>query len=125
MAARTRELPGLSAAQLERLALLAEECAEVVMAVTKIQRHGFSSYNPLVPGSLTNREALEKEVGHVLCAIQILLDAEDVQGGRIDGWRGRKQAEIHRWLHHQSKPGPVPAPTPARGRQGRTTRRRQ
>jgi len=37
---------GLSPAEAERLALLAEECGEVVQAVCKVLRHGYESTNP-------------------------------------------------------------------------------
>lgn len=49
----------LTPAEAERLALLAEECGEVIQAIGKILRHGYESRHP--DGGPTNREALERE----------------------------------------------------------------
>lgn len=93
----------LTPAQDERLALLAEECAEVIQAITKIQRHGYESYNPLDNREhrLSNRQALEKEIGHVRHAIGRLIAALDVTTEEIDLWSEHKAGTINRWLHHQ------------------------
>lgn len=98
---------GLTAAQDERLALLAEECAEVIQAITKIQRHGYESYNPLDlrEHRLSNRQALEKEIGHVRHAVERLVAEVDVSEEDIDLWRGLKSDNIGKWLHHQLSDG--------------------
>lgn len=67
---------GLSPAQAERLAMLAEECGEVIQAVGKILRHGYDSYHPDQQGvaphlRFTNRQALGKE----LCDLMAVADA--------------------------------------------------
>ena len=49
---------GLSPAEAERLYVLAEECAEVVVVVNKILRHGYESYNPHQSDLGSNREQL-------------------------------------------------------------------
>ena len=60
---------GLSNEQLEALALLSEECGEVVQIIGKIIRHGLdSNWN----GRPTNRELLEQEIGDVLLAAGIV-----------------------------------------------------
>lgn len=63
-------------AQLERLAILAEECGEVVKVVGKILRHGLGSINPLTGES--NRHLLEKELGDVLAAMELLVINDEV-----------------------------------------------
>lgn len=85
----------------ERLSILAEECAEVIMAIMKIKRHGYQSKNPLYPNPPTNRETLEKEIGHVRHAIGMLLTAGDVNHNDIEHWRARKAKDIRNWVHHQ------------------------
>ena len=53
--------PDLTPAEAERLAMLAEECAEVIQIVGKILRHGYDSYHPADPET-TNRDLLAKEL---------------------------------------------------------------
>lgn len=104
----TKHFNGLTEAQAERLALLAEECAEVIQAITKILRHGMDSYNPLIDAMgeyknrVTNQMLLEKELGHVLCAQRFLWHASDVRKHEVDRHAEEKEAKIGRWLHHQS-----------------------
>ena len=51
--------------------ILQEECAEVVVAVSKIGRFGMDNFKPGKPK--TNREHLEEELGDVLAMIDILI----------------------------------------------------
>lgn len=51
----------LTPAQAERLAMLAEECGEVIQIVGKILRHGYDSCHPKNP-KVTNRELLGREL---------------------------------------------------------------
>ena len=56
---------GLSPAEAERLAMLAEECGEVIHIVGKILRHGYDSYHPADP-TVTNRDLLGRELTDLL-----------------------------------------------------------
>ena len=51
-----------------------EECSEVIMAITKIQRFGLYSYNPNLPPELrkTNKEDLLNELDDMKHAIERL-----------------------------------------------------
>ena len=51
----------LTPAQAERLAMLAEECAEVIQIIGKILRHGYDSHHPDRP-AITNRMMLCEEL---------------------------------------------------------------
>lgn len=102
----TNHFNKLTEGQAERLALLAEECGEVVQSVSKILRHGFESTNPLlsVPYDehpITNEMLLEKELGHVVCAMRKLCDSRDLRESEIDRYADEKSGTIKRWLHHQ------------------------
>lgn len=68
----------LTPAEAERLAMLIEECGEVIQAATKILRHGYESYNPDLAFSPTNRQHLIKEICD-LRAIECLM----IAGGEI------------------------------------------
>lgn len=94
---------GLTDAETERLALLSEELAESIQAVSKILRHGFESFNPTLPEDqqITNRDALEKELGHVAHAVRRMWEACDINAERIERAAIEKRQSIGRWLHHQ------------------------
>jgi NTP pyrophosphatase (non-canonical NTP hydrolase) len=83
----TVEIPGLTAAQIERLAWLGEECGELVQAIGKVMRHGYISASPY--GGPNNRAALERELGDVLAAIDLVKDAGDVRRADVHTWRSR------------------------------------
>ena len=91
----------LSDAELERLAILAEEMGEAQQVIGKILRHGYSSINPLKDDDISNRERLERELGDVDYAMQMLCDAKDINHERIYQRTVEKAETIKRWLHHQ------------------------
>ncbi len=93
---------GLTPAQIERLALLIEECGEVIQAATKILRHGFESTNPYNRSSTkhtTNREALAKELGQLKLAVHLLEAGKDVTAFAMSEAFSEKLHSIKRWLH--------------------------
>ncbi len=92
---------GLTDAEDERLALLIEECGEVIQSACKILRHGYESTNPKIPHSETNREALQRELGDLSHAVRRMADADDISGDVVVR-RGESKAEhVKQYLHHQ------------------------
>lgn len=89
----------LTPAEAERLAILAEECGEVVQAVGKILRHGFESRHP--DGGPTNREMLMRECGDVYFAIAKLTENKDIDGHRVTVCADYKAHSVKPYLHHQ------------------------
>lgn len=87
----------LTPAEAERLALLMEECGEVVHACAKVLRHGYGSRHPVTDEG--NREAVEKEIGDVLAVVQLMEKAGDVSGLRY--YRQEKLKNVSAYLHHQ------------------------
>ncbi len=94
------QLPGLTGSEIERLAILAEECGEVVQAVGKVLRHGWESQSPY--GSKPNRVALEREIGNVRAVVNLMLDAGDVRLGDVQAWQRAKRLSLEKWTHHQA-----------------------
>lgn len=90
---------GLTEAEAERLALLLEELGEAQQAIGKILRHGYESTHP--DGGPTNREALEREIGDVKAAVNMLIDAHDLNMMEIDAAGLRKRSRVRQYLHHQ------------------------
>lgn len=78
----TEHFNGLTPAEAERLAMLAEECGEVVQVVGKILRHGYESFHPHHP-TVCNRDLLTMELSDVLAVVEMmdcdfaLIDAEE------------------------------------------------
>ena len=95
----TDHFNGLTPAEAERLAMLAEECAEVIQIVAKIQRHGYESFHPNDP-STTNRMLLKKELIDLAAVEGQMLDWGDVrlteQGEIGAAWKKKL-----RYSHHQ------------------------
>jgi NTP pyrophosphatase (non-canonical NTP hydrolase) len=91
---------GLTPAETERLALLAEEAGELVQACMKVLRHGYGSRWP--EGSdVDNRYTLSEEAGHVRTAINLMTRAGDLDGDDVWNAQETKRVNIGRWLHHQ------------------------
>ncbi len=88
----------------ERLVLLAEECSEVVKAVTKILRHGYYSTNPNEAQdlALTNQSKLNEEVGHVLFSIALMISRGDLNAGMIQMCQQNKRGSVNQYLHHNN-----------------------
>lgn len=93
------DIPYLTAAEIERLAMLAEECGEVVQAISKVLRHGWNSQSPY--GGKPNRIALERELGDVRAIVNMMLDADDVRLAEIQTWQRSKRRAMRQWTHHQ------------------------
>jgi NTP pyrophosphatase (non-canonical NTP hydrolase) len=93
----------LTPAEAERLSWLAEECAEVVVAVEKIKRHGLHSVNPDQPPPRdTNLEALIEEMGQVRAAMILLCTtAGGNMKDRVHLAATRKLESVQKWMHHQ------------------------
>jgi len=91
----------LSPAEAERIALLMEECGEVVQACGKILRHGYFSCHP--EGIVTNRSTLERELGDVWVAIYLMIENGDLNRSDIDQYSKVKARNIHKYLHHQGE----------------------
>ncbi len=88
----------LTPAELERLAILAEECGEVIQIIGKIQRHGYESKHP--DGGDCNGELLEQEVGDLICAINLMISNDDLRPSEIRLGAEEKANRIRKYLHH-------------------------
>jgi len=88
----------LTPAEAERLAMLAEECGEVIQVIGKILRHGYDSYHPADP-STTNRQLLGRELTDLL-AVAASLCRDNVPEGSLHdqdmAWMNRAKAAMQR-----------------------------
>lgn len=67
----------------------------------KILRHGYEQTGGVRANLLTNRARLAEEVGHVLNAIELLVDAGDLSKETIAHYADQKRSSISQWTHHQ------------------------
>jgi len=88
----------LTPAEAERLAILMEECGEVVRVCGKILRHGYESYHP--KNGAVNRESLENELGDMANIIDMMIQAGDLDVEKIEEYQDKKAANIGEYLHH-------------------------
>jgi len=97
----TPHFNGLTPAEAERLALVAEECSEVIQSITKILRHGYESCYP--DSGLTNRTHMANEMGDLQAVLNLMAGAGDVDVIAIDEARRAKLKRLPQWLHHQEE----------------------
>lgn len=94
----TTHFNGLTEGEAERLAMLAEECGEIVQMVGKVLRHGYDSSHP--DGGLTNRNLLRAECRDAVAVINMMTDQMD-----FDGWDFRALSVATerklKYSHHQ------------------------
>lgn len=91
----------LTPAETERLAMLAEECAEVIHVIGKILRHGYESYHPQDP-NVTNRDLLEDEVNDLHAVLHMMRENRDADFPVTSMWvAGRVQRKMQ-YSHHQN-----------------------
>ena len=91
---------GLTPAQAERLAMLAEECGEVIQIIGKILRHGYESYHPNNP-SVTNRTLLGRELTDLI-AVAASLCRDKVPEGSLHDQDLAWDKKL-RYAHHQEE----------------------
>lgn len=93
-------LNGMAKDEIERLAILMEECGEVVLACGKILRHGYESFNPdKIEDGVDNRCDLEKELGDVVYAMRLMYAHADVDFTRVQEFASTKPERIRPYLH--------------------------
>lgn len=89
----------LTAAEAERLAMLAEECGEVVQAIGKVLRHGYESTHP--DGGPTNREALRRELVDLRAVVYMMALKCDFPALERDTEFEDAYGRKYRYAHHQ------------------------
>lgn len=90
---------GLTPAEAERLAMLSEECGEVIQVIGKILRHGYDSKY----GGLTNREKLLDEYLDIIAVVNLMNKDFNPNGVNQDALRDQVREKTGRKLvysHH-------------------------
>ena len=95
----------LKPAETERLALIMEECGELIQAAGKVLRHGYYSFNPDDPKQINNANDLAKEMADVQHAINFILENKDVGQVAFENRLAARPEKVSRYLHHQVRGG--------------------
>jgi hypothetical protein len=95
---------GLSPAEAERLAMLAEEAGEVVQACMKVLRHGYGSYNPDRPEDGDNRVQLAREIGNFDHITTVMFDCGDYEMVGVREGIDRQKRNMSRYAHFDHRP---------------------
>lgn len=90
----------LTDAENERLAILSEECGEIIQVIGKIQRHGYASYHPNNP-DVINRRLLEREIGDLLANIDLMISRNDLNKTNINNSKDMKKINRPKYTHYQ------------------------
>ena len=79
------------------LEILAEECAEVIQAKSKIIRFGINNYHP--DNEISNRTVLANELGDVLAMIDILIRNGLFTQDELDTAKQKKIEKLLTWYN--------------------------
>jgi NTP pyrophosphatase (non-canonical NTP hydrolase) len=81
--------------QTEILDILQEECGEVVQMVSKCRRFGID--DAYGEDGETNRSRLTKEIGDLMCMIQLMQEAGIVDMAEVMFAAGKKRIKLKEW----------------------------
>ena len=85
----------MNAREKEVMDILQEECAEVIQAVSKINRFGADNVKPGKPK--TNREHLEEELGDMLAMIDIMIELRVISLDNLEIAKTAKVEKLKQW----------------------------
>jgi NTP pyrophosphatase (non-canonical NTP hydrolase) len=81
----------------EALGILQEECAEVIVEVSKINRFGLDSVHYKSEFKHTHRTMFENEIGDVLALVDILIDQGILDADRLEVAKANKKEKLKQW----------------------------
>ena len=79
----------------EVMAILGEECAEVIQAISKCNRFGMDNSKPGKPK--TNRQHLEEEIGDLVAMVDIMMDLGIISVAAVDFSAVAKVEKLKQW----------------------------
>ena len=81
----------------EALGLLQEECAEVIVEISKINRFGLDSAHYKSEFKHTHRTMFENEIGDVLALVDILIEQDILDTDRLEIAKAKKKEKLKQW----------------------------
>lgn len=83
----------------EILLISQEECAEVIQAISKVFRFGFTD----VHNGVSNQEHLDEEVGDLLCMIDLMLRYNMINEDAVLAAKDAKLEKLNQWSSIKTK----------------------
>lgn len=77
----------------EILSITQEECAEVVQAISKVNRFGIDAMH----NGATNRERLTEETGDLFCMIELLVESNLIDRTEMLQAASNKRKKLSKW----------------------------
>ena len=77
----------------EIILIAQEECAEVIQAISKVNRFGIDG----IHNDKSNRDHLEEEIGDLMCMFELMLENGIIQKESVDNAKERKIAKLKFW----------------------------
>lgn len=77
----------------EIILIAQEECAEVIQAISKVNRFGIDG----VHNGKSNRDHLEEEIGDLICMFELMVENGIIMQDCIDKAKERKIAKLKCW----------------------------
>jgi len=94
-----KHINNLSPGELERIALLTEECGEVLQEIGKVLRYGYEGSHPKY-GEKNSRERLQQEIADVLVIITLMIKENDININELAKCMKFKRNKINRALRY-------------------------
>jgi NTP pyrophosphatase (non-canonical NTP hydrolase) len=83
-----------------------EECAEVIQAISKVKRFGLYQVHP--DTGVSNKQALEEELGQLQCMISKVMAELKLDVGNILNNRANKDKALSKWAVYEDNPVTTP-----------------
>jgi NTP pyrophosphatase (non-canonical NTP hydrolase) len=77
----------------EIILIAQEECAEIIQAISKVNRFGIDD----IHNGKSNRDHLEEEIGDLMCMFELMLENGIIQKQSVDKAKERKIAKLKCW----------------------------
>lgn len=91
-------------AELERISILGEECGEIVQAIGKVMRHGWTAtmdMGPELEMQFNNRSDLEREIGNLYAAVDMMAEAGDLDMAKISDASIEHREKLRDFTYYQ------------------------
>lgn len=86
----------------ELLNITTEECAEVIQAISKVQRFGLDGIHPDKKDGPTNKDHLTEEIGDLLCMIGLTVKELNLSEVEIEKAVQNKLKKLEKWSGYKA-----------------------